>query len=61
MARTGRMIRELPPAERPRERLAARGVAGLSAAELIGLVWGSGGRGRSAVDLATRPWSGTTA
>ncbi len=52
MARTGRMIRELPPAERPRERLAARGVAGLSAAELIGLVWGSGGRGRSAVDLA---------
>ena len=52
MVRSGRMIRELPPDERPRERLAARGVAGLSAAELIGLVWGSGGRGRSAVDLA---------
>jgi DNA repair protein RadC len=52
MARSGRMIRELPPAERPRERLAARGVAGLSAAELMGLIWGSGGRGRSAVDLA---------
>jgi DNA repair protein RadC len=38
--------------ERPRERLAARGAAGLSAAELIGLLWGSGGRGRSAIDLA---------
>ena len=38
--------------ERPRERLAMRGVGGLTAAELIGLVWGSGTRGRSAVDLA---------
>ena len=45
-------IREVPPAERPRERLAARGAAGLSAAELIALVWGSGSAGRSAVDLA---------
>jgi len=51
-ARPGRAIRELPIAERPRERLAQRGVAGLSAAELIGLVWGSGRRGASAVDLA---------
>jgi DNA repair protein RadC len=42
----------MPPLERPRERLAARGVAGLSSAELIGLLWGSGSRGRSAVDLA---------
>ena len=48
----GRAIRELPPTERPRERLAMRGAAGLSAAELIGLIWGSGSRGRSAVDLA---------
>jgi len=48
----GRAIRELPPTERPRERLAARGAAGLSAAELIGLLWGSGSRGRSAIDLA---------
>ncbi len=39
--------------ERPRERLAQRGAAGLSTAELIGLLWGSGTRGRSAVDLAT--------
>ncbi len=49
---TGRAIRELPVAERPRERLALRGPSGLTAAELIGLVWGSGSRGRSAVDLA---------
>jgi DNA repair protein RadC len=48
----GRAIRELPLTERPRERLALRGVGGLTAAELIGLVWGSGTRGRSAVDLA---------
>jgi DNA repair protein RadC len=48
----GRRIREIPAAERPRERLALRGVGGLSAGELIGLVWGSGSRGRSAVDLA---------
>jgi DNA repair protein RadC len=46
-------IRELPASERPRERLALRGPAGLTAAELIGLLWGSGAHGRSAVDLAT--------
>ena len=49
----GRAIRELPATERPRERLAMRGVGGLTAAELIGLVWGSGTHGRSAVDLAS--------
>ena len=48
----GRALRELPAAERPRERLEMRGPGGLTAAELIGLLWGSGGRGRSAVDLA---------
>jgi len=48
-----RTIRDLPASERPRERLAARGAAGLSAAELVALVWGSGERGRSAVDLAS--------
>jgi DNA repair protein RadC len=48
----GRAIREIPATERPRERLALRGAGGLSAAELIGLIWGSGSRGRSAVDLA---------
>jgi len=49
----GRAIRELPPAERPRERLQLRGAAGLTAAELVGLLWGAGSRGRSAVDVAT--------
>ena len=49
----GHRIRELPLNERPRERLASRGAAGLTSAELIGLLWGSGGSGRSAVDLAT--------
>src|SRR6186713_1875786 len=49
----GRAIREVPVLERPRERLAIRGASGLTAAELIGLVWGSGTRGRSAVDLAS--------
>jgi len=43
----------VPIAERPRERLALRGVGGLTSAELIGLLWGSGTRGRSALDLAT--------
>jgi len=50
--RVGRAIREIPASERPRERLALRGPGGLSAGELIGLIWGSGARGRSAVDLA---------
>jgi DNA repair protein RadC len=47
-----RSIRELPAEDRPRERLRARGPAGLSNAELIALVWGSGSAGRSALDLA---------
>jgi DNA repair protein RadC len=51
-APAGRAIRELPAAERPRERLAMRGAGGLSSAELIGLLWGSGSHGRSAIDLA---------
>ena len=41
-----------PLAERPRERLALRGAAALSAAELIGVLWGSGTRGKTAVDAA---------
>jgi DNA repair protein RadC len=50
---SGHAIRELPAAERPRERLALRGPGGLTSAELIALLWGSGVRGRSAVDIAT--------
>ena len=52
MPHPGRTIRELPAAERPRERLALRGAGGLTAAELVALLWGSGTRGASAVDLA---------
>lgn len=48
-----RSVREMALAERPRERLAARGPAGLSAAELIALVWSAGGAGWSAIDMAT--------
>ena len=47
-----RSIRELPPAERPRERLVARGAAGLSSAELIGLLWGPGSRRSSSTAMA---------
>ncbi len=50
--RAGRALREVPEAERPRERLALRGAGGLSSAELIALVWGTGARGMNAVDLA---------
>ncbi|MGH2511937.1 MAG: RadC family protein [Candidatus Limnocylindrales bacterium] len=50
--RTGRALREVPAAERPRERLALRGPGGLSSAELVALVWGTGARGMNAVDLA---------
>jgi DNA repair protein RadC len=42
----------MPVDERPRERLLSRGAGGLSAAELIALVWGTGGRGRSAAEVA---------
>ncbi len=45
-------VRELPMAERPRERLAARGPAGLSSAELIGLLWASGSHGASVAAMA---------
>jgi DNA repair protein RadC len=50
--RATRSIRDLPAAERPRERLALRGPGGLSAAELIALVLGSGGGRQSAIELA---------
>ena len=49
--RAARSVRDLPAAERPRERLALRGPGGLSAAELIALVLGTGGGGHSAIEL----------
>jgi DNA repair protein RadC len=45
-------LRDVPTAERPRERLAQRGAAGLTTAELLALLWGSGSRGTSALDIA---------
>jgi DNA repair protein RadC len=50
--RASRSVRDLPAAERPRERLAMRGPGGLSAAELIAVIWGTGSAGRSALELA---------
>ena len=47
-----RSVRELPLAERPRERLVAHGAAVLSAAELIGLLWGPGSRRDAAAAMA---------
>lgn len=46
-------IRELPPTERPRERLTRLGASALSAVELLALVIGSGGSGKSSLDVAT--------
>ena len=47
-----RSTRQLPPSEQPRQRLVERGAAGLSAVELIGLLWSSGARGMSVADMA---------
>lgn len=51
-ARATHPLRELPLEERPRERLARCGPAGLSTAELIALVWRTGTNGRDALGLA---------
>ncbi len=45
-------LRELPPSERPRERLRSLGASSLTAAELLAIVLGTGGPGRSALHLA---------
>lgn len=45
-------IREWPLAERPREKLLKRGAGGLSDAELLAVLLGSGVRGCNVVDLA---------
>jgi len=48
-----RAVRELPAAERPRERMAASGPAALSGPELLSVLWGTGRPGASAYQLAT--------
>lgn len=45
------LIRDLPHAERPREKLARLGVGSLDHAELLALFLGSGIRGKSAIEL----------
>ncbi len=47
-----RRVRDLPPEERPRERLARHGAAALSSRELLALLLGSGSRRASALDVA---------
>jgi DNA repair protein RadC len=44
-------IRELPRSDRPRERLIDLGVSALSSAELLAILLGSGGAGRTALDI----------
>src|SRR6185436_116007 len=44
-------IRELPRSDRPRERLLDLGAHALATAELLAIVVGSGGRGRSAISV----------
>jgi DNA repair protein RadC len=50
----GLSIRDWPEAERPREKLLSEGAARLSDAELLAVLFGSGCRGISAVDLGGR-------
>jgi DNA repair protein RadC len=45
-------IRELPSAERPRERLASHGATRLSSIELLAIVLGTGSSGQSSIALA---------
>ena len=45
-------IKEMPPAERPRERFIARGANSLRDAELLALFVGSGTAGTNAIDVA---------
>lgn len=45
-------ISEMPEADRPREKLAARGADALSDAELIAIFLGSGIKGRNAIEVA---------
>jgi DNA repair protein RadC len=50
--RAGRPLREIPSGERPRERLATHGAQGLSAGELLAVLWGSGHPGASPLEVA---------
>ncbi|MDI3339719.1 MAG: DNA repair protein RadC [Sphaerobacter sp.] len=47
-------MREMPPDERPREKLRLRGAAALTNAELLAIILNTGVRGETVVDVATR-------
>jgi DNA repair protein RadC len=49
-----RRLRDLPPEERPRERLIRCGAAALQNRELLAILLGTGTRGASALDVAER-------
>lgn len=50
--RASRPMRSVPVEDRPRERLARHGSAGLASRELVAILLGTGTRGRSALELA---------
>ncbi len=50
----GRLLRDLPAEERPRERMARLGPGALSSQELLATLLGTGARGASVLDLADR-------
>src|SRR5262249_8368352 len=47
-------LHELPPDERPRERLEGLGSSGLQTAELLAIILGSGVRGENVIELSAR-------
>lgn len=47
-------VRDMPDAERPRERLLSAGAAALSVAELVAIVWGQGTRKEEVMAMAQR-------
>lgn len=48
------LVRDVPPEERPRERLLTFGAERLTNAELLAILLRTGGQGRSALDVANR-------
>ena len=52
MGQVGYSMQEWPAAERPRERLRLLGAGALASRELLAILVGSGGEGRSAFDIA---------
>jgi DNA repair protein RadC len=47
-------VHDLPPDERPRERLERLGASGLQTAELVAIMLGSGVRGENAIEVSAR-------